>query len=736
LMDNISRVFERLSDFSSSDLKQLYEHSQTARPLFAALLSGHQGTYEAAVELVKAMTGEEGKEEAITSLLDQALVPVLNSLTYAVARIRSAKNFGPMPNMIKTGDEILKGLCGNTGVLRAHSSFSTQEQNAIISWWNGQWRILDMVFSTLEAWSPRVQGSTAYMQDFCRDGMEFAEALFDNYTVIASGLRDSASSDDVQILAASDPSTRALTRVLEMVCNNVRGLIYLIRLRDMYLIGVITSLLAKLLRALGEYGLEIDDQSINFIRDACKSDRDPGVRKTNLTPQQKAELQRIVYEHQGVEVIQISSRPATTVKKQSTIDSWSKSADGQKNEPSFPALKGQAQLDRQKAQLEKMRAESAIKEQANQAKGQANQSFREARQKAQEESRRARAEAIAKAQALRAPATVKGEGSGMKGISGVAGKDHAPERSDIMVGSSEDDSDEDDDVDDSNSLVKRRKEQSKKVSEYEESRRKALKQMQQGPVRKTKIQRSAKDLRARVEPNMDALYLEILKWDIFHQGDDPPSTIECRKISDKFVDLQLYKQTFAPLLISEVWRSLVTSRDENNLRPIEITILNRLSVDKFMEISANMPMTLNRDLKFNERDIVLLSRSNDPMHNQQQPHCLARVDRTNRKKDVIEVTFRISRENNNDFIPCLVPKGKIHAVKIADMTTTQREYAALSSLEYYDLCHEVLTAQPSPLQKYSDEKTASVSARYNLNKGQAQVVLSANDNDGFTLIQG
>ncbi len=200
--------------------------------------------------------------------------------------------------------------------------------------------------------------------------------------------------------------------------------------------------------------------------------------------------------------------------------------------------------------------------------------------------------------------------------------------------------------------------------------------------------------------------------------------------------MNLYKTTFGPLLISEVWRSLVTARDENNYKPIEIKVMNRLSVDKFMEVSTNMPMSKNRDLLVSERDVVLLSQSPDPMNSQSQPHCLARVARTTRKKDVLEVTYLISRDTKATLLQCFVPNGKVYAVKIADMTTTQREYAALSSLDYYDLCNEVLEAKPSPLQKYSDEKISIVSSKYNLNKGQAQAILSANDNDGFTLIQG
>lgn len=736
LTDDASKIFQRLSDFEDSDLQQLCQIPLMARPLFAALVSSDQSICEATVELIKAMTGQDTKQDAISSLLEQAFVPLLNSLTYAVARVTTARNFGPAPYMIKIGRDVLKALCGNTGVLRTRSGLSTAEQNAAMSWWTGQWRALDMVFSTTEHWGNRVNQTTVQMQDFCRDGMEYAEALFDQYSIVASALRDTSSQNEDRGSATSVSSKSSLKKVLNIVCQNVNGLTMLLRLRDSYLVSVITSLLGKLLRSLGEYGLEIDERALDYIKDACKRENERDFKRTNLSNQQKAELQRALDEHRGIEVIEISPQ-TTTIKQQATIDGWSKSADGKIHEPTLPGKSyglPSLQADKHRAALQQMKAQQAAKQAMSQ---QSSNLFREQRKQAEEERKRQNAEAAAKAKALRGPSSiVKGEGSGLKDIGGVAGKDHAPIRSEIMVGSSDDDSDDgdDDDVDESNALVKRRKETSKKVTEYEESKRRALKQARQGPVKKTKVQRSAKDLRARVEPNMDRLYLEILGWDVFHPGDTPPGNNECRKIDNKYTDLDLYKRTFGPLLISEVWRSLVTAKDENNFKAIEVKILNRLSVDKFMEISTNMPM--NRDLKISERDIFLLSRSPDPLGNKQEPHCLARVDRTNRKKDVIEVTFRVSRDIDRAFSDCLAPNTKIHALKIADMTTTQREFAALSSLDYYDLCNEVLEATPSPLQKYPDEKISLMSSKYKLNKGQAQAILSANDNDGFTLIQG
>ncbi|KAH7418017.1 SEN1 N terminal-domain-containing protein [Cadophora sp. MPI-SDFR-AT-0126] len=732
LMDNISRIIDRLSDFSSLDLAQFSQDSSMIQPLVATLLSCDQRVCEATVGAIKAMTGEDVRQDALQNLLETSFSPMLASINSTVKEVTRVRTFGPVPYMIKINGEVLTGLAGNTGVLRARSNFSKHDRYLIKDWWHSQWRSLHVAFESTEVWSPSVNKSTAEMQDFCRAVMEYAEALFDEYTVFASALQSSTPSPNGQEVTERSLSSReSIREVLATVGNNINGMVTWLRLRDGYLVSIITKLLSKLLHALGDYNVDVHDFADKYIRNACTSD---GSVRTNMTMQQKAELQRALDDLHGfseiVEVSKVSSIPRT----QGSLDSWSRSAGGVQHEPRLPP-KSEKKSTTKSGPVSTFQPLSKVKVDITMS-AEAQETFRENRRKMQEERERQKAEAIAKARAIRAPATIRGEGSGLKGIGGVAGKDHAPIRSEIMVGSSDEDSDDDEDEDETNALVKRRKETSKVVSEYEESRRRALKQMNQGPVKKTKVQRSAKDLRARVEPNMDPLYEEILSWDIFHDSDTPPSSTVCRKIDNKYLDLDLYRSTFAPLLISEVWRSLVTARDENNYKPIEIKVLNRMSVDKFMEVSTSMPMSKNRDLMVSERDIVLLSQAADPINNTSAPHCLARVQRTTRKKDALEVTYSISRGTTAVLLNSFVPNGKVYAVKIADMTTTQREFAALSALMYYDLCSEILEAKPSPIQKYSDEKISTYASTYKLNKGQARAILSANENDGFTLIQG
>ncbi|RKF61890.1 Helicase SEN1 [Erysiphe neolycopersici] len=733
LMDNVARIFERLSDFSAEDLKQLPQENTTARPLFAALISSDRGVHEAAVELIKSLTGQDGRQDALKALLETNFSSLLGSLNAAVIKVSCTKTFGPTPYIIKIGRELLCSLCGSTGLLRSRCELSKVERNTILGWWISQWRALDVIFSCTEEWGEQVDKPTSEMTDFLRDAMEYSEALFNEYNIFAYAINGLDCSID-HTNEVKTLSKESITKVLNIICQNINGFVGMLRLRDYYLISVAVNLLVKLLSCLGEFDLEVHEYASKFIKDACKGENQVGYRKTNLSNQQKAELRRALDEHQGIEFIEESK---AIVKKQASIHSWSKSADGKLCEPKLPPKSRSDVLStkslKNRSSIAEIRSRSTSSSIQDAASKQSVTKFKERRRQAEEEAKRNKADAIARAKALRAPNGVKGEGSGLKDIDGITGKDHAPKSSELLFGSSDSESDEDED-EETNALINLQKTRNSKVSDYEASRRLNLLQLQR-PTKKIKVQRSAKDLRARVEPNMDKLYIEILNWDLFHQGDEPPGSSTYRKIDNKYLDLDLYKSTFGPLLISEVWRSLVTSKEENNFKPMELKILNRLSVDKFIEISTSMPIPA-RDPNICERDIVLLSKSTDPLNDKEEPHCLARVDRRTRKNNVIEITYRVSRDIRQELLQCLAPNGKLFVVKITDMTTTQREYAALSSLEYYDLCNEVLEAKPSPHQTFPEKRILSTAERYQLNIGQSKAVLSAYENDGFTLIQG
>ena len=138
-------------------------------------------------------------------------------------------------------------------------------------------------------------------------------------------------------------------------------------------------------------------------------------------------------------------------------------------------------------------------------------------------------------------------------------------------------------------------------------------------------------------------------------------------------------------------------------------------------------------MSIRESDIVLLSKASSPISDPTQVHCLARVHRINRKKNIV-ISYRVN--GNNPLGAAIAPKAVLYGVKVDSITPLEREYGALHGLEYYDLCDEIIRGQPSPLLEYSERQIQPLINSYKLNAAQAKAVQSAVDNDAFTLIQG
>lgn len=760
LTEIIACVFERISDFSRANLKILYTNTPSAQPLLAGLTSAHEPTYDAAVELVKTLTDGDSRKDAISIVLAEVLDTTLNALASAAKRINEFRTFAAVPNVLKTGKDVLDGLCNaQSGVLRKKSAFTRSEQAALRFWWIEQWRAISTSFLMVEQWSRYHDNDI--LTNFCRDAMEYAEALFEQFNVIATVL--STTPQDTRDGSSLTLAT-AQRIVLDQPYNATSSLVKWLRLKDQYLLSTVVSLLGKILRRLGQFDIVVHKDSSTYIHSVINN-----TNKTLLTATQKAELRKALEENYGIEEVE---KPSIVPKKQGTIESWSKSANGVKYEPlsmsrssdgrqsviNVESWKSRSDLaatsidddvkslskslDQGKSTLEQIRARQQAKPAAVVSVKQSltfrphetrpGESLKQSRQREKEEKRQRDAAAVAHAKALRAPTIVNGEGSGLKGL-GVIGKDHAPIKGEMMV-SSDEESDEDEE--DTKTLIRKTKDGFNKASELEAARRRAMIKPQ-GPVKKTKIIRSAKDMRARLIPDMTTLHSNILKWDIFHDGDAPPDGIDCVRISDTFQTSVDYQKSFYPLLISEAWRSLRTARDETTAKPFDIAIATRMSVDAFYEVSTTMTPADNREASLGEGDIVVLSKGQEPLRDKNAPHCLARVYRINRKKDVVEVSYRINLSAiSGQSALNLAPNTKVRGFKISSITPIEREYAALKSLEYYDLCAEILQAEPSPLLNYQDSVLAPIQQIYGLNRGQAKAIWSAKENDAFTLIQG
>jgi len=737
----IGRMLGRLSDFNPSDLDMFCSESggKTIQPIVATLFHGEEPIREAGFELVKAITSETLPSDAITKMLEEYLSPFLGAFTETVdhllAEDATRSPWTHMLPLLKCGEFILDGLCDpSVGQLRL-KTLTPGEHALVTTWWESQWRVVSHSFKMMRTWHVKVDKKV--MEDFCRDVMEFANKLLAQDGLMASALSKRKNSDaaaaEAMKIVLDPPSTISSNAIVEML-----------QLRDKYLIQGIVDVLKKLLTRLKDNDMVLPKKTIALLHNMVKrrhfNNGEAGyVVKTNMTDNQRIELLKALGEEEEID-LQIGIKPGEKEAKekeralrQSRLDfskasSASLSASMKSHMDSLTP-----HSDKRRSMLESLKPLKPIsrpdpKPLLNAA------SIKEARAKEKAEKAKRDAEAIAKAKALRAPPkTVAGEGSGLQGIAGVRGKDHAPVAKDeIMIGSSSEDEDEDEEDE---ILTRRAGAGQKTMDEAERRRLRLLAEKPKGPVKKVKLQRSAKDMRARLIPPMDVLHQAILEWDIFHEGNDPPNGYRCAEVSDMYMNPVTYKQTFFPLLVNEAWRSFVTAKDEATSKPFGVKVLNRMSVDKFMEVTASVPAAISKERGQSEGDIVIVSKGEDPLNQPGELHCLARIWKTTYKKDTVEVIYRLSTKGN-PILSALLPGSEFTIVKITNMTTIEREYAALESLQYYDLMDEVLKAEVSPTLNFGNEAIEGVMKNWQLNNGQAKAILNAKENDGFTLVQG
>ena len=766
----VCQMLERINDFDPVDLDRLFRKPATATALVASLFSPDASTYEAGVNLMKTISSESVRQEAIRHVVLSFFDTTLDAMSRSIRRIAQTRVYASCPRMLKTCKDVLDILCDSqTGLLRSRTLQGLSEVGAVENFWQLQWEILKVIYEMTDAWSKAHVADAEIMKEFVRDTMDFSERLLDEYSIFASAI------DSAVAVKREDGSDRAeamivAKRLLAPPAKTMEVIVKWLRLRDLYLVGMSVKLTKKLLNRLSEKAMVLAKEPSAFVELVIRGGNQG---RTNLTPQEKAELARALEANIGRPIAPLVSeneysptteyegkRPQTAsiikLGKNGTIDleAWRS-----KSKPSARVIDiatedeigdsditdadlisasrpSEAPKDRpglqppQRSKADLLTAtslsftKSKIREVKHDRQVQTG-GFAERRRKDVEAKKKRDAEVAA----LQRKKAAAGPGS-----LGIHGKDHAPKQIGVMVSSgSESDSEDDVDRELFGSLTKTPK-VSSAVFNIQADRLKQLKD--RGPVKKSRQLRSAKDMRARLAPDLTSLHKTILGWEFFNASDFPPGSShdDYSLVTKTFRDPLDYQKVFEPLLALEGWQGFLKSREEGSAKTFEIKIANRMNVDSFLEVSTAMTLSEGKDLGISEADVVLMSKGRSPSTELQQPHCLARVFKISRKKGSIDITYRVNV--GNALLPLMTQNATLYGVKILSLTPLEREYGALLGLKYFDLCDEILKAKPSPILQYSEKQLDAIRSKYQINPAQAKAVRSAIDNDAFTLIQG
>ena len=762
----VCQILERINEFHPRDLDELFQNSESATALVSSLFSPDANLYEAGVNLIKSISLEFARREAIGHLLKTFFETTLNAFSWSMKRIARNRTYASCPRMLKTSTDALDILCNSQdGLLRTRGLSGTSEINALEDFWQHQWEGLWVIYEMTETWSKTKVADTEALKEFCRDTMQFSDHVFDQYSIFANAI-DSANIikfEDGTVTPSNQETAKGLLRHPTRILTNT---IKWLRLKDLFLVEKAVNLIQKMLGRLTEVKVAVAEGPAEMLQRMVEHASDNRIF-TNLTPQQKAELGRALEENIGrpvlsAPVVDLDSPPTSdrglkpSGKKKATmidLEKWmSKSkrpeSSKQTSEDDFDSsyiadsdlVQASQSIERmERIKMKKTSLSDPLKSQdptSNRSsnlkpvpkQGDSKIAFQEKRAKDIQAKKKRDAEAIA---LLKRKAVGTGEISGVRDL-GFKGKDHAPKGPSMMV-SSGSESDSEDEVDHELFGGVPKVKASNGVKFYDAGRP-APERV--GPVKKTRQLRSAKDMRARLAPDLTQLHKMILSWDFFHNGDFPPGSErkDYSFVSSTFKTPDEYQKVFEPLLILEAWQGILKSRDEGNFKKFEIKVASRMNVDAFLELSTSMPIAEGRELGIGEADIVLISKSSNPTRDADQPNCFARVYKINRRKGAMEVTYRTNV--GNALAASMMPNSVLYGAKIESITPLEREYGALLGLKYFDLCDEITRAKPSPLLKYSESQLNSLVGIYDVNQAQAKAVRSAVENDAFTLVQG
>lgn len=737
----VSDMLEITNDSDPSEVQAIFNTNEGAIAFVGQLNSCDFGVRSAAVEVLKTATGQTVRKEAIGDALSSHFTEILDAYSLSLRRIHYLATFAPAPNMLNMCKDMLEVLCDSSKGLLRVGTMSDSGIKATENFWESIWLELGTLFTSTEAWANSGHDKIMMMK-FCGDVMEFAGILFDHFPVFSSALTSSM-----------EPKSRprsAGKRLTDQPKTTIAAMIRFLRLRDDFLLSKSTALVCDVLRRLKEFDTAVDEAALASLEQMIK-----GEVRTVLSPNQKAELHSALEKHLGRAVIIRKESPVSeTASKKSlmtaTIDleKWKAKAgaDGRPEDLDSVIKASSRSADAFKAQQaaraqEKLPFLSKPKPLIAERKEVNAYRIAKERQEAAAAKKKRDAEAIARMRAGLNPNSVDGltaqQGSGIAGL-GISGKDHtAPRGAGMMVSSDESEDDEsEDELDRELFGGKKVHKNMDEVRRANEERARKREQMRpKGPVKKQRLVRSAKDMRARIAPDLAPLHKTLLGWDFNHDGPFPPKANrqDYAAVLSTFRDPLDYQNTFQPLLTLEAWNGFLKAKEESTARPFEIKVVNRSSVDAFNEISASIE---HKDAKeIGEGDIVLLSKSPTmTSRGTQDAHCLSRVMRVSRKKTHVEFLGRILP--GNPMVQALGPNAKVFGLKIMSVVPLEREYGALLGLQYYDLCDEITKARPSPLLNYADDRLQPFMNKYNLNKAQSKAIKSALDNDAFTLIQG
>ncbi|WBW71087.1 ATP-dependent 5' to 3' DNA/RNA helicase Sen1 [Schizosaccharomyces osmophilus] len=249
--------------------------------------------------------------------------------------------------------------------------------------------------------------------------------------------------------------------------------------------------------------------------------------------------------------------------------------------------------------------------------------------------------------------------------------------------------------------------------------------------------RNAANTKARLFPNMSEFYSEILTWNPSYEAASPILKYHKSegKIADTFRSIDQYMDVLQPMIFMECWSQIQATKKNLKFSPVEGIMIQRTAVNNFVDIGISVAPKDLYGYPLFDTEIVSLAFSREEAHSMKGLCCFAKIEKIVRQENGTLVIVRTLPKL--EMLNKLQGNVPLYFLKLTNLSTFTRQYAAIRGLPYYHMADDIVQAKPcSQPIKHSPSEIKGAMSRYQVNDPQAKAILSSLDNSGFTLIQG
>lgn len=705
---SINAILEKLTLFDPEDLKVFLSSNKCVQSVWSCIFNAE--TSSTALSIISQIKDTEGRYEAIFCLLETSLKLNLRTFCNCISVFSSLKLYEPCPKTLRILMDVIKALADPlNGILSTQAASHYDAKNEIKTFWKCTWLFLVMIYKETLVWANYYHLSG--LIEFTRDTLDTSHLLLDSFRVLLDFFGDNS-----LVGPLFEPFMTTFTHVIVWL-----------RLGDLSLLKSCVELVFKGFDLAKELDVKVDQEFIiAFAKYGAKAKR----FNNKLSEQQRdmilakasefdARLVSYVVEEAAKERSvsrlaspAISQSPAAVENAKFKYQTKPRELK-QVNLARFGVVTSKPPVAPPPPQPFMAKNLEAIR---NELKNSRNT---------------ARTPTISPAPARPA---------GFNNKSPVVGRSLNTIKHKVV---DSDSSEDEDDVDTSDLFCEAKKKA--KIIEVDFNGRAVSKV---AAARKIDIERKEEErMRLRLSVNLKPLYSTVLRWNYNGNCEYPTEDRDLYKPkADIYTSAEDYTNAIEPLLMLECWQGIQASRSTGQELAFELLVGSRTTCDGFFDVYVSMKRAVSQQHKISDSDLIVLGYVADQgltdprdianhLKKLSCQTCLGKVRVIKyANSDYCDLTIRVYPQGL--MMGLLTPKSIVVGMKVCQMTTIEREYSSLKGISYYDLCNNILAAEPAPPVTISKERTASVCKKLGVNASQAQAIIGSSQREGFSLIQG